>query len=268
MPSVNQPNKLLLRAPKAGANARLFCFPYSGLGASMYNKWPRYIGATELCLIQPPGRENRIREAHYGTYERLAEQVAEVLLPYLDRPFGFFGHCGGALPGFATALYLARSGFPTPDCLFVSSQVPPHEGPYGRFLKMTDGELAVELAKLTRALGGEPREDMIEMGLRVLRADVTANQKYSLEAPATLPCNVSVIGWQEDEEIRPEQMRGWSAYADRDRFHETVLPGAHHAFLSAPSALLAVFARHMGGAEHRPSEPSANREISDAIGAG
>ncbi|MFD0382099.1 thioesterase II family protein [Streptomyces stramineus] len=61
-----------------------------------------------------PGRENRLREPHYGTYEELAEQLVEALLPHFDRPFAFFGHCGGALPGFATALLLARSGLPTP----------------------------------------------------------------------------------------------------------------------------------------------------------
>ena len=33
----------------------------------------------EICLIQLPGRENRVREPHYGTYEELAVQLAESL---------------------------------------------------------------------------------------------------------------------------------------------------------------------------------------------
>ncbi|MFD0382098.1 hypothetical protein ACFQ2B_05715 [Streptomyces stramineus] len=77
------------------------------------------------------------------------------------------------------------------------------------------------------------------MSLRVLRADVGANQKYHLEEPVTLPCDVRVIGWSEDQEIRPDQMREWSAYAEAGRYSATVLEGGHHAFLGAPAELLA-----------------------------
>ncbi|MFF1293379.1 MULTISPECIES: thioesterase II family protein [unclassified Streptomyces] len=243
MPSTRRPNKMLLRPPKQDSTARLFCFPYSGLGASMYNKWPDRVGDIEICRIQPPGRENRIREPHYGTYEELAEQTVEALLPHFDRPFAFFGHCGGALPGFATALHLANSGLPTPRTLFVSSQVAPHIGPFGRFLEMTNTELAVELAELTRSMGGTPTPDMIQMSLRVLRADVTANQKYHLAAPVPLPCEIRVIGWREDQEIRPDQMKEWSAYTDAGKYTDTLLEGGHHAFLDAPAELLAELTR-------------------------
>ncbi|MFE2043093.1 thioesterase II family protein [Streptomyces sp. NPDC059477] len=248
MPPANRPNKMLLRPPKQDSAARLFCFPYSGLGASMYNKWPQQIGDVEICRVQFPGRENRFREPHYGTYEELAEQVTAGLLPYFDRPFAFFGHCGGALPGFATALHLARAGLPTPDTLFISSQVAPHDGPFGRFLHLTNAELAVELAKLTRAMGGTPSPDMIQMSLRVLRADITANQRYHLTEPVVLPCAVHTIGWSEDKEIRPDQMGGWPAYTTDGRFAETILEGGHHTFLDAPPALLTTLTERLRSA--------------------
>lgn len=235
--STRKKDKLLLHQPKDDCAARLFCFPYSGLGASMYNQWPARIGDIEVCLLQPPGRENRLREPHYGTYEQLAEQVVTSLEPYLDRPFGFFGHCGGALAGFATAVLLAGSTLPDPACVFISSQVAPHEGPYGRFLSMTDDELGVELADLTRAMGSEPHPDILAMSVRVLRADITSNQRYRLDRPVELPGELRAIGWEDDREIRPEQMTGWPAYAATGRYHRTVLPGTHYQFLSAPEAL-------------------------------
>nr|WP_225955258.1 thioesterase domain-containing protein [Kibdelosporangium phytohabitans] len=231
-----------MRRPADDCAARVFCFPYSGLGASMFTQWPRRIGDIEICLVQPPGRENRIKHPHYGTYEQLAEEVADGLAPYFDRPFGFFGHCGGALAGFATALLLAQRDGPTPDCVYISSQVAPHDGPYGRFLGMTDDELAVELADLTRAMGGEPQPDILALSLRVLRADITANQRYHLAEPVVLPGELRAIGWSEDREIRPAQMDGWPAYAAPDRFHRTVLAGTHHEFLKAPLALQAELA--------------------------
>jgi surfactin synthase thioesterase subunit len=230
---------MLLRTPGDDMPARLFCFPYSGMGASMYSKWPTKIGDTELCLVQLPGRENRIREPHYQTHELLAEQLAEELSPYFDRPFGFFGHCGGAFPAFATALHLARHQAPTPACLFVSSQVAPHDGPCGRFLRMSDSELGEELAQLTRAQGGEPKPDVIQMNVGVLRADLTAVENYPFEAPVELPAHVRAIGWDRDAEILPEQMSGWSAYARPGRFHWTMLHGGHYTLLDAPDGLIA-----------------------------
>ncbi|MBV9452449.1 MAG: hypothetical protein JO345_41840, partial [Streptosporangiaceae bacterium] len=47
----------------------------------------------EVCLVQLPARENRLPERHPGTYEKLAVDATLGLLPYLDRPSGFFGHC-------------------------------------------------------------------------------------------------------------------------------------------------------------------------------
>ncbi|WP_307845904.1 thioesterase domain-containing protein [Saccharomonospora sp. NB11] len=239
-------DKMFLRPVRDDCASRLFLFPYSGLGASMYNRWPRHIttatGDIEIVLLQPPGRENRVREPHYGTYEALAESVVTSLAPYLDRPFGLFGHCGGALAAFATALHLAETDLPDATCLFVSSQVAPHDGPYGRFLSMTDEELGVELADLTRAMGGEPHPDILALSLRVLRADVTANQRYRLDEPIVLPNDVRTIGWHDDREIRPDQMSGWQSYAEEGRYHHTVLPGTHHEFLRAPEALQREFA--------------------------
>ncbi|OLF09659.1 thioesterase [Actinophytocola xinjiangensis] len=239
-------DRTFLRPVRDDCAARLFCFPYSGLGASMYNRWPRRVaddGADiEVCLLQPPGRENRLREPHFGTYENLAEQVSDSLEPHLDRPYGLFGHCGGALAAFATAALIAGTGLPDPTCVFVSSQVAPHLGPYGRYLSMTESALTAELEGLTRVMGGEPQPDIIALGLRVMRTDLDANRAYRLDEPVVLPGDLRVIGWRDDHEIRPEQMTGWAAYAAPGRFHEVVLPGTHHEFLTAPTALRREFA--------------------------
>jgi surfactin synthase thioesterase subunit len=243
------PGKWLLRRPGEDSAARLFCFPYAGVGASMYNRWPEVVGTAEVCRVQLPGRENRIREAHYGTYEELAERLAEALVPCLDRPFGFFGHCRGALVGFAVAAHLQRAGLPTPDRLFVSSQEPPHKGPYSRFLRLGNAELATELGRLTEAMGGRPHPDLIQLGLRVLRADISANRRYRLDSPVLLPTTViHAIAWAADEELRPDQTAGWDAYAGPGGFHETVLEGGHYAFLGAPDALLRELAHGMSRA--------------------
>jgi surfactin synthase thioesterase subunit len=238
MPLQHRRDKWFLRQIRSELPSRLFCFPYSGAGASMYNRWPAQIGQAEVCLVQPPGRENRIGEPHYGTYEDLASQFIESVLPYLDRPFGFFGHCGGALSGFAVAMKLAEQGLPTPATIFISSQVPPHLGPSGRFLEMTNSELVVELGKFVRQLGGQPDPDFIAMNLRVLRADINANKLYKLATPVRLSAEIRAIGWKNDNEVPFEQMAGWREYCLPHQYRQVLLDGLHYSFLHGPPSLL------------------------------
>jgi surfactin synthase thioesterase subunit len=245
-PAAVRPKPWLLRRPQTDAPTRLFLLPYSGMGASMYARWPTLLGDTEICLIQLPGRENRLREPHFGGYDELAPVLAEQLQPYLDRPFGLFGHCGGVQPAVATALHLARSGLPTPTHTFVSSQVAPHLGPYGKFFDMTDEELTTELNRLYVAMGGsDPHPELIAMNLGVLKADLAAGKGYHLPGPAPLPGNLHCIGWSSDVDIPPSRMAEWDAYVPPERFSFTVLDGEHYSFLNAPQPLLDLLSRRM-----------------------
>jgi surfactin synthase thioesterase subunit len=212
----------------------------------MYHRWPRRIGPVEVCLIQPPARENRIRDPHYGTYEALASALVEYLPPYLDRTFGFFGHCGGALPAVELTHQLHAAGLPTPHRVFVSSQVAPHDGPYGRFLELDADALAAELRQLTISLGGTPTPALIEMGLDLLSLDLEANRRYRPASRRRLPCGITVIGWTEDREIPMHMMRGWRDLSASCRF--ALLDGKHYDFLAAPAALLAEIERDFSGA--------------------
>jgi surfactin synthase thioesterase subunit len=216
----------------------------------MYHRWPRRIGQIEVCLIQPPARENRIREPHYGSYGELAAALVDYLPPYLDKPFAFFGHCGGALPGVELTHRLDAAGLPTPRWLFASSQVAPHDGPYGRFLSLEADELAVELGQLITSLGGRPTPSLIEMSLELLDADLEANRRYRVPAPVRLPCGITVIGWTRDSEIPMEKMGGWREWSASCRY--ALIEGGHYEFLDAPPALLTEIERDMSDEITRP----------------
>jgi surfactin synthase thioesterase subunit len=209
----------------------------------MYRQWPGRLGGLEICAIQLPGRENRLRERPHETYQALAADVIEAIEPFLDRPFGFFGHCGSALSGYEIAAQLTRRGGPTPTCVFVSSEVAPQDGPYGSFLAMDDRELAGQVRRLFRQMGREPQDDLVELCLSVMRADVDANARYRMPEPLRLPCRVSAIGWKDDVDIKADQMTGWRECG------QTVfrlLNGSHFTFLQAPADLRAVLLADMG----------------------
>lgn len=236
MPALTRPStKWFLREPNPRAAARLFLIPYSGCGASMYRQWPEFLeDGVEVCAVQLPGRESRLREDPHATYEAMADDLAEALLPYLDRPYGLFGHCGAALGAYETAVRLVERGRPAPARLFVSSQVAPQDGPCGRFLGMTDEELLDELGALVTRLGGKPVRSLLELSLGVLRADIDANKRYHVAEPTRLPCPITVIGWDRDVEVPHRTMTGWPSCGDTT---EVLLDGEHYTFTGAPQPL-------------------------------
>jgi surfactin synthase thioesterase subunit len=208
----------------------------------MYRMWPASIDGVEICALQLPARENRTREPHFETYEQLADLIAADLPPYLDRPYAFFGHCGGALPAFETTLRLAEQGAQAPVRLFISSQVAPHDGPHGRFLGLTRDELADEIRKLLVATGAQPIAELVELWVDVLVADVEASKRYAKPAPVPLPCPTTAFGWTRDCEVDPTLMGGWK---DCGPTRYVLLEGEHYTFLSAPGDLLAELGNDM-----------------------
>lgn len=238
----NRPKRWLLREPGAGDVKRLFCFPYSGVGASMFSHWPPRIGEAEVCMVQPPGRENRFREEHFGTYEAFAQELAPWLMPYLDRPYAFFGHCAAALPAFETARELERMGARRPETVFVSGQVAPIHCPHDRFLELTPDELRHELVLLVRRRGAEPHATLLELSLEVLARDLTANRVYRPSAVTRVDFPLHVLHWSRDDEVTEEELAAWHEYSAH--VERSVLDGEHYDFLDAPADLTEVI-RHV-----------------------
>lgn len=233
-------NRWLLRTPSQTATGRVFLIPYSGCGAGMYRQWPQQRDGIEFLPVELPGHETRFTEPNFRSYAELAAVMAEGLAPYLDVPFGFFGHCGSALAAYEVSAELIRTGHATPSRLYVSSEVAPQDGPAGRFLTMSDAELAVELENLIRRNGGTPHPDLIDIYLEVLTSDVDANRRYVMPDPLRLTCPVTAIGWTDDNEISYSLMGGWKRCGDTTF---ELLEGRHHRFIEAPDELLAVLCR-------------------------
>jgi surfactin synthase thioesterase subunit len=243
MPSPRRPARWFLKEPLPDSRARIFLLPYSGCGASMYRRWPTELDGVNFCPVQLPGRENRLREPVVPTYQELAVLLSEALLPYLDRPYAFFGHCSAALAAFETALLLSdRHGRP-PSRIYVSSEVAPQDGPYGRHLRMDDAGLTEELNGLIVTLGGTPTPTFVEMTLGVLREDIEVNRRYHVAEPGRLPCPITSIGWRGDVGMEPHLMTGWAACGDVEQVD---FDGGHYSFIDGPDYLLRLLVDGVG----------------------
>src|SRR5262245_56015436 len=98
---------------------RLFCFPHAGGGAAAFARWSIL---PDVCISAAhlPGRENRAVEPSLRTMTDLVIALADAIQPFLNRPYGFFGHSMGAVVAFELAQMLRERRLPQPKALYVS----------------------------------------------------------------------------------------------------------------------------------------------------
>lgn len=227
----------LLRRPPEAAEILFFAFPYAGGGAGTYRAWPATIGPAAVCAVQPPGRENRLYEPAHRSHEAFAEDLADFLTEHLDRPYVFFGHCGGVPFALSTLAELARRGAPLPQRLFASSWGAPHRSLYGplNFVDLATADLVGAVGAMYAKAGMTVRPDFVEIAAEVLRADLEAHRPWLYDARTPVPCPVTVISWSEDEVVGPDLVHPhWEECSKADHVS---LDGEHFAFLDCPTAL-------------------------------
>ncbi len=229
--------------PKArsGASVRLFCFPHAGVGTSAFRGWAEELnGDAELCLIQPPGRESRLREELFFSVKTLVPALVENIAPFLDRPFAFYGHSLGALVAVETAFELRRIQRTQPIHLFVgASHAPQLPWIHPPLHSLPDDEF---LSEIQRRYGAMPQEvisdaDMRALILLVLRADITTVETYAYSDRAPLDCGITAFGGLDDTMVTRSMLEGWHQQTSSD-FHVQMLRGSHFFQQSARARLL------------------------------
>ena len=68
---------------RRGDGLRLICFPYAGGGPSLFRGWPLELSQqVEVCAVQLPGREARMKEPPIGDLRRLVVELADAIDVY------------------------------------------------------------------------------------------------------------------------------------------------------------------------------------------
>jgi medium-chain acyl-[acyl-carrier-protein] hydrolase len=208
---------------------RLFCFPYAGGGAGIFRTWPeRLWPEIEVCAIQLPGREDRFTETPFANLSSLIDALADVIYPYLDIPFAFFGHSLGSLISFELTRRLRRQKAPCPIQLFVSaSRAPQIPDPDPLIHQLPDAEFIEELGRFNgtpKAVLDNP--ELMEVFLPLLRSDISLWETYVYDHEAPLDCPISAFGGLEDEEVSREELAAWHDQT-RSRFSIQMFSGDH-----------------------------------------
>jgi medium-chain acyl-[acyl-carrier-protein] hydrolase len=244
---VNMNKWLTFRRPNPRVEKRLFCFPYSGAGASSFRTWADTFPETiEVVPVQFPGRENRLAEPLYTQLEPLIEDTADALLPYLDKPFAFFGHSMGALVSFELARHLRRRHEPTPQHLIVSGHNAPQETHYEPPIhELPDDEFMEKIREFngtSESLLANP--ELKELVLPIIRADFTACETYSYADDTPLDCPISACAGLQDSYLNREGLEAW-AQQTTEKFALHLFPGDHFYLTKQRPLLLRILVKKL-----------------------
>jgi medium-chain acyl-[acyl-carrier-protein] hydrolase len=210
----NSPNKwFLFPRPNPAAALRLFCFHYAGGSAQAFHSWLGHLpSSVELGAIQLPGRGYRHDEPYIKRLAPISRIIAQELLPYLDKPFVFFGHSMGALLCFETARSLRRENRRQPAHLFISASDAPHRRSREELLSCLPRNA---LIKKLLELDGTPAEvlqndELLDLMLPAIRADFELCDTYVYHLESPLECPITVYGGTDDLLIEAKRLDAWN----------------------------------------------------------
>lgn len=214
------------------ALARLFCLSFAGGGASFYRTWSKALPDTiEVCAIQLPGRETRMREKRLTDSSVLAKQIANAMLPYLDRPFALFGCSLGALLAFEVIRELRRQRQAEPLHLFVVSVRAPHAPVVHPAIADLPRDEFIEKINYYYQPDDEVWEtpEILDIFLPVLRDDITIVDHYQYEDEPPLSCSIDVFAGANDRGTPLSSAGAWREQTSAG-FELTIFNGGHFFF--------------------------------------
>lgn len=178
--------------------------------------------------MQPPGREQRLRETPLRRIPEVVEALLGVTAPLLDRPFAFFGHSLGALVAYELARTLRERGGPQPVHLFASGARAPHMPLPEDPAHVLRGDAFLDRL---RRLGGTPPEvlahrELVELFTPMLLADFEMSETYGTEAPDPLDVPLTALGGTEDAEVSLARLEPWREQTTA-AYDLRLYPGGH-----------------------------------------
>jgi surfactin synthase thioesterase subunit len=249
----------------------LVCFPHAGGSASTFIPLSEELSAgAEVLVAQYPGRQDRMAEPALADLRQMADQAAQALLPWRDRPVALFGHSMGSLVAYEVALRLELRWGRTPVGLFVSSRVAPSLSINRGVHTMDDERLAMHLAKLS---GTPPAlladKDLLAAILPAVRADYRAIETYQDREGFKVGCPISGFCGDKDAGVPLDGLAKWADYTTA-QWTSRLFDGGHFYLQPRGPELARAVLEDLAAFTRPAGQPSISARISGPmpIGAG
>jgi medium-chain acyl-[acyl-carrier-protein] hydrolase len=169
----------------------------------------------DICPIQLPGRENRLREPPFTRVQTIVENLAPELSLYMDRPYILYGYSLGALIAFELARELRRRKIRAPLSLYALARRAPHLPQHDAPMHHLPDDLF--LAEVVCRYGGLPAiiqqdVELMKLVIPVLRADITALETYVYEKQDPLDCPIYASGGNFDSTAKEKDLEAWRSH--------------------------------------------------------
>jgi surfactin synthase thioesterase subunit len=223
----------------------LFCFPYAGGSAIVYNNWKATIDRSiRLKPIELPGRGMRFKEPFYKSMHEANDDVYNQIKPEIDHlPYMFWGHSMGSLIAYELHYKITANGHAPPAHIFFSGMKPPQ---IPSELKNTNAFTDDKFKQVMVKLGGTPPmfvrdKRLAKLFLPIMKADMAMAQTYAYEDQREpLACNIDVFYGKNDDLTPAEDIRAWQQHTSKKcGFHE--FQGGHfflHEHITAISEII------------------------------
>ncbi|MFF8492363.1 alpha/beta fold hydrolase [Streptomyces albidoflavus] len=235
----------------------LYCLPYAGAAARIYEPWrTRLPDTVEVVPLELPGRGSRWSQRPQSRLPALLEDLAGAMDEARRAPYAVFGHSFGGILAYELVRHVTGQGYPPPVRLLVSACPAPHLAtPRESTHDLSDEEFTERLRKLR----GTPEElleneELMELYLPTIRADYTILDAYRAPRTAPLGCPVTAFCGADDHEAGREQMAHWAAYGDGTVDIEEVT-GDHFFLRDSEDEFLEKLAPHL-----RPARPPVTQQ--------
>lgn len=232
---------------------RLFCFPYAGGNAGLFEPWGSAFEGIDVIAVQLPGRSSRISEKPLESMAEIVTQLIVELSCFRDLPFVFFGHSNGALICFELARELQRRGIDGLEHIILSAKRAPHlprvrpntyDLPYEAFIE--------EL----RSIDGTPEamlnnRGLMDLFLPILRADFKVGETHKYCADIKLRSAASIFWGRLDADIPEADIQAWQADIESADIEYTEFSGDHFFIHSQQQLVLEKVSRILSGLPSR-----------------
>jgi medium-chain acyl-[acyl-carrier-protein] hydrolase len=213
-----------------------------------YRNWSDQMPAEiEVCAIQLPGRDDRMREKLFHEMAALVEELARGLAPSLDIPYAFFGHSMGALIAYELLGLLRRQSQPNAAHLFVSARRAPqiantdppiHQLPERDFV----AQIVKRYNGIPPVILAEP--ELMQLFLPIMRADFALLETYSWQPGELLNHPITAFGGLQDRLLTRADLCSWKELT-RGSFGIHMLPGGHFFLQENQAELVRLIAQQL-----------------------